>query len=41
MELKIKVKSVAFCEVEKIITIVREIEKEHSCHCTLLEIEAN
>lgn len=39
MELKIKVHLECITEISAIIEEIRKIEKEYSCHCTLLEIE--
>ncbi len=41
MELKIKTKIGENSEIKEIIKLIQEIEKEYSCHCTLLEIEKN
>ena len=41
MELKIKAKLGQVAGVEEVIKSIREIEKEYSCNCTLLEIEIN
>lgn len=41
MELRIKVKVNEPSEIKEIIEIVKKIEKEYSCNCTLLEIESN
>lgn len=44
MEIKIKVKINEINEINEIkevVKLVREIEKEYSCNCTLLEIETN
>jgi hypothetical protein len=38
MEIKIKIKC-DFSELEKVIKIIKEIEKEHNATCTLLEVE--
>lgn len=40
MELKIKAKINNFKELERVIKIIKEIEKEHSCNCTLLEVDS-
>jgi len=37
--LKIKIKLKEFEQIQKIVKSVKEIEKEHSCHCTLIDIE--
>jgi hypothetical protein len=39
MELKIKAKLSNISDVEKLMEKIRAIEKEHSCNCTLVEIE--
>ena len=39
MELKIKVKVNEIKEIKEVVEMVESIEKEHSCNCTLLEIE--
>ena len=41
MEIKLKVKINESYEIEEIIKKIKEIEKEYSCICTLLEIETN
>lgn len=41
MELRIKINKAVFSEIEEVIKKIKEIEKEHSCNCTLLEIETN
>lgn len=41
MEIKIKVKINEVSDIREIVDLVREIEKEYSCNCTLLEIEKN
>lgn len=40
MELKIKIKIGPPSEIKKLIELIKEIEKEYSCNCTLLEIES-
>lgn len=39
MELRIKIRIGQLSDLEGIIKRIREIEKEYSCNCTLLEIE--
>lgn len=39
MEVKIRAAVNTLKEVEEIINKIREMEKEHNCTCTLLEIE--
>lgn len=41
MELKVKIKIPQACtdELQELIEKIEELEKEHSCHCTLLEVE--
>lgn len=39
IEIKIKVKTDAVNNIKEIVNLIREIEKEYSCCCTLLEIE--
>lgn len=41
MEIRIKIKVNEPKEIEEVIKKVKEIEKEHSCSCTLLEVEVN
>jgi hypothetical protein len=38
-ELKIKVKLGQVNELEKTVEIIKKIEKEYNCNCTLLEVE--
>ena len=40
-ELKIKIKTTSLSDLRYVIKEIKEMEKEYSCHCTLLEIEAN
>lgn len=39
MEIKIKIKLPALEDFKKAISIIKEVEKEHSCNCTLLDVE--
>lgn len=39
MELKINAKLGQISEIEEIVKVIRTIEKEYSCNCTLLELE--
>jgi len=41
VELKIKVKIGAPSEIKELIDLIKQIEKEYSCNCTLLEVEIN
>lgn len=41
MELKIKVVLNEIKEIQEVIQLVKDKEKEYSCNCTLLEIEIN
>ena len=38
MELKIKISVNTIQDVEKVVKQIKEIEKEHNCNCTLLDI---
>jgi len=38
MELRISAKMGHLCEVEEAVELIKKIEKEYSCNCTLLEI---
>lgn len=39
MELRIKAKLSEIAHIKDVVKIIKEIEKEHSCNCTLLELE--
>ncbi|KXG78253.1 hypothetical protein [Thermotalea metallivorans] len=39
MEFKIKIKTEDLKQIKEVIKLINEIKKEHSCNCTLLEIE--
>jgi len=39
VEIKVKVKIGEISEINDVVKQIREIEKEYSCICTLLEIE--
>ncbi|WHH58279.1 hypothetical protein [Petroclostridium sp. X23] len=39
MELKVKLRLRTGEDMEELIKMIEKIEKEHSCNCTLLEIE--
>jgi hypothetical protein len=39
MELQIKAKVSSIEELKKLIQSIRTIEKEHSCNCTLVDVE--
>ncbi len=39
MEIRVKAQVTSFAEITKAVETIRKIEKEHSCNCTLLEVE--
>lgn len=39
INISIKIKPCTLSEVREILETIRKIEKEHSCNCTLLEVE--
>jgi len=39
VELRIKIKLGEPFQIEEIIKMIKRIEKEYSCNCTLLEVE--
>ncbi len=39
MEIRVKAKVAFIKDIEKVVKTIRTIEKEHSCNCTLLEVE--
>ncbi|WP_275540608.1 hypothetical protein [Vallitalea guaymasensis] len=41
MKIKIKISVSTVAELENAVKEIRKIEKEHNCHCTLLEVEIN
>ncbi|GEM_PF-2561869 len=39
METRVKAQVTSFAEINKAVETIRKIEKEHSCNCTLFEVE--
>lgn len=39
MEIKIKIKIWEPCQIKEVIELIKKIEKEYSCNCTLLEMD--
>lgn len=40
MEIRVKAQVIYPHQIKEVVEIIREIEKEHSCNCTLLEVES-